>query len=341
MTNEEPLTWRVLLGRLTNDPQERQRVTSELGVSSLTLNRWIYDKSVPRTDNLRLLLTVFPAHRKQFIELIRAEIPGISLEEEDTEEPAGEIPSAFYSSVLRTYTTSPPSLRPSIRITLLQQLLTHLDPSYLGLAISISICVTPEPGHNVRSLREVLGRANRPWHSHLENRTQFLGIESLPGSAVSTGHTIVAQNQSEKSLLFPTHIVEHEESALACPIFASNRIAGCLYLSSTQTGFFTELRQDIVKKYRDLLVLTFEPHEFYTPAQLALGTMPSYAIQQPYLKKFQARVSQYIKDTQSMKPISRSEAEQSVLRELEEQFIFMVYTSSNAEQQERVSGEQQ
>lgn len=335
MTNEEPVTWRVLLGRLTSDVQERQRVALVLGVNPITITRWITEKSNPRNDSLRLLLKAFPSHRQQFIELIHEEIPHFFSEEGVVEEPLSEIPSAFYSNVLRTYTNSPLTLRPSIRITILQQLLTHLDSSYIGMAISICHCVTPEPGQSVQSLREVLGRANLPWHSHLENRTQFLGVESLPGSAVSSGHSIVVQNQSEKSYLFPTHIVEQEESALASPIFSSNRMAGCLYLSSTQKDFFTELRQELVRNYIDLLALTFEPHEFYMPDQFALGTMPPYAFQQPYLKKFQTRVSQFLKDTQSTRFMTRQEAEKVILRELEAQFLHMPYNEGELTEQQQ------
>ena len=325
MTNAEPMTWRILLGRLIVDPRERQRVASMLGINPMTLVRWTTGKSNPRSDNLRQLLRVFPEHRQQFIELIQVELPNFFSEEGVIEEPPTEIPSAFYRSVLRTCTNSLPNLRPSIRIIILQQMLTHLDPSYLGLAVSLCLCVTSETGQSVRSLREVLGRANPPWHSHLENRTQFLGVESLPGSSVSNGRPIVVANQSAKGVLFPTHTVEFEESALAYPIFSLNRIAGCLYLSSTKQNFFTEARQELVRGYIDLLTLTFEPHEFYAPAEIELGTMPPYRLQQPYLKQFQLHVAQYMKDMQGINLVTRYDAEQAVLRRIETELLHMRY----------------
>ena len=322
------MTWRILLGRLILDPHERQKVASVLEVNPVTLVRWTTGKSNPRSDSLRQLLKAFPEYRQQFIELIQAEIPNFFSEDSVIEEPPGDIPSAFYSNVLRAYTNSLPRLRPSIRIIILQQLLTHLDPSYLGLAVSLCLCVTPEAGQRVRSLREVLGRANPPWHSHLENRTQFLGVESLPGSAVANGRPIVVPDQSTKSLLFPTHVVTSEESALAYPIVFSNRIAGCLYLSNTQKNFFTELRQELVRGYIDLLVLTFEIQEFYAPAELELGTMPPYQLQQPYLKQFQLQVSQSIKDMQGTKLVTRDEAEQAVLRQIETELLHIRYNAN-------------
>lgn len=327
------MTWRILLGKLIVDPRERQRVASMLGINPITLIRWTTGKSNPRSDSLRQLLRVFPEYRQQFIELIQVEIPDFFNEERVTEEPASEIPSAFYSSVLRAYTNSLPNLRPSIRIIILQQLLTHLDPSYQGLAVSLCLCVPPEAGQSVRSLREVLGRANPPWHSHLENRTQFLGIESLPGSAVSDGRPIVVPNQSAKGVLFPTHVVEWEESAIAYPIFSANRIAGCLYLSSTLKNFFTEARQELVRGYIDLLVLTFEPHEFYTPAELELGMMPPYKLQQPYLKQFQLHVSQYMKDMQAIHLVTRHDAEQTVLRQIETELLHLRYNKDEQSEQ--------
>jgi hypothetical protein len=304
---------------------ERQRAALVLGVNPITIIRWVHDKSNPRADSLRALLKAFPNYQQQFVELIHMEIPGFFTEGGVLDEPIKEIPSAFYSNILRTYMNNPPSWRPLIRITILQQLLTHLDPSYLGLAASISLCVPPAQGQGVRSVREVLGRANSPWHTHLENRTQFLGVESLPGNAVATGHPVTIQNRSEKALLFPTHEVEWEESALAYPIFSSNHIAGCLYLSSTQAGYFLEERLDIVRSYIDLIALTLEQREFYTPSQIVLGTMPPYRIQLPYLKTLQARVSHYLKDMQNVRLVTRLEAEMVVVKELETLLLEMPY----------------
>ncbi len=333
MTDAEPITWRILLGRLIADPHERVRVASALGVNPVTLVRWTADKSHPRSDSLRQLPRIFPEYRQQFIELIQAEIPNFFNDEGTTEEPVSDIPSAFYSNVLRTYTNSLPQLRPSIRIIILQQLLTHLDPSYLGLAVSLCLCVTPEPQQCVRSLREVLGRANPPWHSHLENRTQFLGVESLPGNAVSHGRPVIMPNRSTKDVLFPNHIVEWEESALAYPIVSSNRIAGCLYLSSTLQDFFTEVRQELVRGYIDLLSLTFEQNEFYALADIELGMMPPYRFQRSYLKQFQLLVSQYIKDIQGKQLVTRYDAEQAVLRLIETELLHLRYNEDEQSEQ--------
>ena len=78
---------------------------------------------------------------------------------------AQEIPSAFYERVLQAYTSNPPLLRSSsIRITIIQQMLGHLDPISAGLAVSVSVCMPPTADGVVRSLREDMGRGTSPWH---------------------------------------------------------------------------------------------------------------------------------------------------------------------------------
>jgi len=323
--------WRALLGKMISDLQERQRIADALGVTTITLTRWATKKSNPRMESLRLLLRTLPSHRQQFIELIQEEFPNFMVEDVSAEKTLQEIPSAFYDRVLRAYASSPPLLRASsIRITILQQILSHLDPTQFGLAISISQCILPSARQKVRSLREEMGRGNLPWRSHLENRTQFLGIESLPGYAVSTGHAVVVQSREEKSFLFPTHHVAWEQSAVAQPLLLSDRITGCLYISSTQQNYFSEARQYLIRSYADLLLLAFEHDQFYNIEQMALGTMPPYEIQKPYLARFQQRVVQHmIQATQQNQPVTRLQAELLVTQELEKELLLLPYEIDN------------
>jgi len=46
--------WRELLGHIIEDPQERQRIAQELGISPITLSRWVKSDSMkPRPHNLQ------------------------------------------------------------------------------------------------------------------------------------------------------------------------------------------------------------------------------------------------------------------------------------------------
>ena len=323
MSNDEKIyAWRTLLGKVVNDPHERLRIARMLGINNVTLTRWATYKSNPRLESLHRLVQALPPYRNQLIELIPEEFPEFLTEEVTIEEVAQEIPSAFYERVLQAYTSNPPLLRSSsIRITIIQQMLAHLDPEPAGLAVSVSICMPPTTDDVVHSLREDMGRGTSPWHSHLRNRIGFLAIESPQGYAITEGHIVVVRSSAEKKMLFPTHVVEWEESAIACPLLLGDRVAGCLYLSSPLQDYFLQTLQDLVKSYANLLVLSFEAQDFFKVGQIALGIMPTYDEQQPYLRHFQQRVTQYMRDMHGSKPLSRVEAEIKVLQDLEEELL--------------------
>ena len=57
---QKPPTWRELLGSIIRDPQERQRIASDLGVRTITLMRWANGESNPRLQTLHQLLGVLP-----------------------------------------------------------------------------------------------------------------------------------------------------------------------------------------------------------------------------------------------------------------------------------------
>lgn len=322
-------TWRELLGKAINDTQERQRIADVLGVNPVTLTRWVTNKSSPRIDNLRLLLQALPNQRQQLIELIQQEFPAFLTITIPTEDADLAIPSAFYERVLKAYATSPLHLRtPSIRLTIVQQILVHLDPVPLGMAVAILPCVSPAEGQNVRSLREEIGRGNLPWRSLLENHAQFVGIESPPGLAVSTGHPVIVQSREEKVWQFPAHLPEWEESALAQPIMLANSTAGCLYISSTQQNYFSLARQNLIRSYAELLVLAFEQNEFYGLQAIELGVMPAYAVQKPYLAQFHQRVIQYMAQAhQEKRLVTRPQAESIIWREMEDELLHLPYHS--------------
>jgi len=320
---EEPQTWRQLLGRVTGDPQERQRIADAVGVSAVTLVRWAMHKSNPRPDNLRPLVDALPQYRKQLVELIEEEYPHIFVRNSETKDISLEIPSAFYARVLSAHTTTSILLRESTICTLiLQQILEHCDPQFKGMAIIIAQCMPPAPGQKVRSLRRTFGRASPPWNSHIEYHTQFLGAESQAGYAVMAGHFIVVQSREERMRTFPSHQSEEIESYAMFPILLADQTAGCLCVASTQQHYFTLERLDLLQRYADLLVLAFEPDKFYALDNIALGIMPDRRIQQPLIASFQQRVTQVmIQASRREQRLTRPQAETLVWHELEEELL--------------------
>jgi hypothetical protein len=323
MSMKEPETWRELLGQVTSDPQEKQRIADVVGVNPITLMRWATNKSNPRLDNLRPLLSALPQYRQQLTRLIAVEYPHVLNAVPAFTEIAPEIPSAFYARVLNAHTTSPSLLRGSaVSILILQQLLEHLDPQQLGMVAVIIQCMPPSvPGGKVRSLRKTAGRGNSSW-SNIEHSTCFLGAEGQAGRALMSGRFTAIQTHEEKLRLFPTHPMTEEESTVSYPILLADRVAGCLGITSTRRNYFTQVHLDLIQSYVDLMVLAFEWHEFYPLQDIKLGIMPPAIEQQPLLASFQRRVTlRLIEAVQDHQPITRMQVEQAIWHEIEEELL--------------------
>src|SRR5579863_7218793 len=283
-------TWRELLGKIVQDAHERARITTELGVHPLTLARWVNGDASPHPQNLQALLRALPQYRPLFLELMPKEFGHILDEETFKEEPLPKIPSAFYGRIFHAHAELPDLLRSWTMCDLiLQQALQQLDPNRVGMEISVMQCMSPSQEQKVYSLRETLGRGTPPWARELQQRTLFLGAESLAGYAVIMGQSVAIQTHAEGQSRFPARWVEREESAAAHPIRRAGRIAGCLLFSCTQPNYFLPFRLALIESYTELMVLAFEREAFYEVEQIELGIMPTIAEQQPYFAAFSRR----------------------------------------------------
>src|SRR5947209_8269131 len=105
-------SWRELLEQILQNDQERQRITYQLGVSPVTLTRWVSGQSVPRGPNLRRLLEVLSQHRTDLLALLEQDVPGItaSLSKDSLSSQSSGIPFEFYERILHTRASLPHSL---------------------------------------------------------------------------------------------------------------------------------------------------------------------------------------------------------------------------------------
>ena len=246
---EAASTWRELLENITQDTQERQRIARELGVSIVTLSRWVHNTTNPRIQSLHRLLEILPQYRSQLHPLILAEFPEFAhtSAEDFLEENESFIPSTFYARVFDAYTTTPRLQRFwTISNLILQQALEQLDPRQLGMAIIIVQCMPPWDDLNIYSLRERAGHGTQPWSMNLEQQAIFLGEELLAGNIVSASRPKALQSRNEYQGIVPVHWVEWEESAAGYPLLRSSKIAGCLLVSSTQPGYFLPQRLQLI-----------------------------------------------------------------------------------------------
>ncbi|MBV9230816.1 MAG: GAF domain-containing protein [Chloroflexi bacterium] len=321
---QEAQTWRALLGMITKDPKERQRIIEDLNITSITLNRWLSGESDPRPQNLRHLINILPQYREQFLDLLRDEKFGdfFSPELEDTTK---EISPDFYARVFVTRASTTENLRFwSICNLILEQAISQLDPDNKGMSIWIAHCMPPSgPFNKVRSLREKVGLGTPPWPGNLEQMAMFLGAESLAGNVVTLCRPGIIQNLDEDSSVMPRVRAEFEKSTAIYPILYAGRIAGVFLVSSTQYNhFLPQSRTLLTQHFADLAALAFDPEDFYEPEQIALCVMPPPEQQ----KTFFARYQQLLRDTmvngiRQNQPVNNVLADQLVWRRLEEELL--------------------
>ncbi|MDQ2907603.1 MAG: helix-turn-helix domain-containing protein [Chloroflexota bacterium] len=319
---QETQTWRELLGNIISDPHEKQQLAGKLGVSVLTLTRWIQGESHPRPQNLRLLLEALPHYRPLLHELIVREFGALSLRSSEVGNMLEEIPSEFYSRVLSAHATTPRVLRFwSICSLILQQALGQIDPRQLGMAITIVQCMVPTSAGQVHSLRKRVTIGSGRWRNGVEQRFSFLGAESQAGYVVSSGRSVVVQDLT-RDLLYPAQRIEGEMSTAISPVMRSSEIAGCLLVSSTLPDYFSLAHCTLIQHYAELLALAFEPGDFYALTQIDLRRIPPYQVQERYFKSFRQRTSSLVKEAaQTGQSMTIVQAEQVVWQQLEEELL--------------------
>ncbi len=322
---QETLTWRKFLGTIINNSKEKQRIADELGIQTITLNRWVSGESDPRPQNLRHLLNVLPQQREQLLELIRIEEGLEEFSESVKDDSTKEIPSEFYSRVFVARASITENLRFwSISQIILQQAIGQLDPDRQGIAIWVVRCMPPSGFYNkVRSLRESIGTGTPPWGGNLEQKAMLLGAESLAGNVVTLCRPAVVQNLDEEHNLLPASRVENEKSCAIYPILYAGRIAGVLLVSSAQYNhFLSQARTALVQSYADLIALALEPEDFYEPDEIALCVMPSHDEQKHHFASFRQHVADtIINAAQKNEPINNIQADLMVWQYLEEKLV--------------------
>ncbi len=322
---EEAQTWRDLLGKVITRPGERQRIAAALRINSITITRWIAGTTRPRVETLRALPRVLPHYREQLITLLRQEYPGMFTDESIIDMQLS-IPPDFYSQVLNTYAMDPERLRiSSLASTILQQIIFQFDLDNHGFAAFIAQCVAPTPNHKVRSLRITMGFGGPPATRRFANQTCFCGAESQAGLAALSAHPVIIQNPEDAQRIIPSqHVIVHG-SSLAIPLLQYDCIAGCACFVSPQRNYFSLERIDLLKHYVNLLTIAFEPREFYPLSDISLAMMPDRIQQEALLSHLQERITaRMLLPTPEGLPLSRLEAEQQILKEVEAELIQFV-----------------
>ena len=311
-------TWREQLGIHIRTPEERKRVANQLGVNPLTLTRWVNNESSPHKRSLQKLLSLLPSHQAELTELLRYEANAEPVVEEHS-----SVSLALYTSVLNAYTTTHPTLLFwSISQRILQHALAHLVTGEGAIEIMVVQCMAPTHTGKIRSLHEIIRESSNTPDSYIQHRSVFLGAESLAGAALTSLHTKVVYNFSEERAIYPRMLEIGEEcSAVACPILYTNRVAGCLLVSSPNPNYFSMQQQQLIERCAELFALAFTHEQFYPFETLDLHPMPPDQKQQEYVATFRKRVGQAMRVTGTEQPRTLLQAEQQVWQQIEEELL--------------------
>jgi GAF domain-containing protein len=159
----------------------------------------------------------------------------------------------------------------------------------------------------------------------MKHEVAYLGIESLAGYALSNAHLLSIQDRSDTLMFYPARWLDWEKSSAVCPIMREGRFAGSLIVSSTQPGYFLSYREMLIRNYAELMVLAFEPEEFYELSDIQLAMMPEFDVQEQYFHTIRQRISKVMEEGTTKKPpVNISEAEQIVWQQLEEEFVQLI-----------------
>ncbi len=314
----EASTWREQLGIHIRTPEERRRVANQLGVNPLTLTRWVNNESSPHRRSLQKLLTLLPSYQTELVNLLHH----TATAEPIVEESSNVLPS-LYTSVLNVYTTAHPALLFwSISQLILQHALVHLISEKGAIEITVAQCMPPIYLGQIRSLRAILQENSSTSDNQNQQQSVFFGADSLAGAALTSLHTKVVYDFSEERSIYPRMLAIGEEcSGIACPILYTNRVAGCLLVSSTVANYFSVHQQALIERYAELFALAFNHEQFYPFETIALHPMPAEQQQQEAIAAFRKRVSLVMKDAGTAQPLTLKQAEQQVWQQIEEELL--------------------
>ena len=80
----------------------------------------------------------------------------------------------------------------------------------------------------------------------------------------------------------------------------------------------------MLELYAPLTALMFEPHEFYEPADIMLGVMPDFELQEPVFANFEQRVTRkFAEAAQEKHELPLLEAHKLVWHDIAEELLYV------------------
>ncbi|HEU5377019.1 MAG TPA: hypothetical protein VFV38_16435 [Ktedonobacteraceae bacterium] len=233
--------WRDILASLCENPQRRQEI-AQTGVGSVrTLYRWISGQSNPQSASLVRQLALFDeelceALMEAFPEAF-ASSPELPLDIERV-----SLSSEFYDRVIHAYAHTPQaSRRWTIFHLVARWMLPHLDIQRAGLFLVYAHLLDG----SAQAVKFEEGAGTGLWATR-----QILSpicTDEWLFQLISASHPLFVQaDVSLPGCFFRPDLIS---SLGFFPFYRAGMVAGGLLLGSTQTDFFTPVRQLLIEKY--------------------------------------------------------------------------------------------
>jgi hypothetical protein len=318
----ESFTWRNLLAQIIADPSERHRLADKLNINSLTLTRWSSGASTPRLESLHRLVVALPAYEERLRALIMQDVPEFArIDAVFAQTLAEHISPVLYSEILSLWATASP-LHRGRKITerLLSALLEQLDEQPVGIIAVIALFTPPLPGKPVRSLHVFMSQVMpHAWKQVVNDMSPYLvGSESLTGYAIQTNRL---QSLYTSDLRGISHMRSSLLSAVACPIRAFSRLAGCLYIASKQVDYFLTPQINLIEAYAQLATLALDEHDFFEYEDIALSFLPLREVQAPLMEAVFYQMVHHDGRPDFGKPLTPRQLELELWQLLEQQIL--------------------
>ncbi|MBV9690482.1 MAG: helix-turn-helix transcriptional regulator [Ktedonobacteraceae bacterium] len=311
---EAPSAFSKMLCSLLKGKRERMtHLACELGVTQVTIYRWMKGTSNPRPAHLQHLLVAFPEHRQEMLSAIEQSFPALPWSAMANLE---ETQKDVYRRVMNLVATVADAdlRRWQITQTVFDYALLQLAVAGQGVVMTYAQLM-PERADGVHSLYEIMTCGSAPWLPLPQNHA-YLGCTTAAGIAAISQHMFIWDEGDENERV-PVDVESYIRSSCAYPVMRGGLLAGVLVISSTQLGFSSSpiVRQALVE-YAQLLGLALRDDEFKPFSVLKLRLLPNLAWQREEIAK--SYINRVIAACQ--RGLSRREAESMVQAEIELEF---------------------
>lgn len=253
------------------DTDARRMFSEAIGVSDRTMRRYLTGEAKPNKEIVEAMEFYEPALGSA----LRDAFPDFYM---TMEQEIKTLTAPFYARVHEAleYVNQSDAFVPVTKL-IMDLLVNQIDPSTLpssedeGIIVLMGQLEVP-PGAKKASFLMMHAWSSCGtgiWFENTVRQSYAVGDASLSAVALQQGEP--ALYPRDLPVLFRVPEMPHIgkiNSALAYPIRLKTRLAGVVYIASTQVSYFTRYRREVIRHYARMLSLVFDKDDFYAKDEI-------------------------------------------------------------------------